>query len=184
MAQRNRVPLGLQLLEFPRVVHVSSKASSRKACRKNGTTTSSSHSSGSMTPSELAGGLRLCYLRKWPNYEGYGFSLREDKQRRGYFIASVLPDSPAELGGLRDDDRLIEVNAVSVENKSYQEIMGRINKEPDQVDLLVIDRETDQGFTNRRQKPSGQADGVLRRWTPARPPRKTLRKIVKQAQKH
>ncbi|KAL3235471.1 hypothetical protein MRX96_048305 [Rhipicephalus microplus] len=142
------------------VVRTSSKKSSRK---------------------ELAGGLRLCYLRKWPDYEGYGFSLRENEQN--YFITAVVPDSPAELGGLRNDDRLIEVNAVSVENRSYQEIMCRIGKEPDQVDLLVIDRETDEAFASRQQKPSGQADGVLRRWTPARRPRLTFMKTKKQTPK-
>ncbi|KAH7934545.1 hypothetical protein HPB51_029089 [Rhipicephalus microplus] len=130
---------------------------------------------------ELAGGLRLCYLRKWPDYEGYGFSLRENEQN--YFITAVVPDSPAELGGLRNDDRLIEVNAVSVENRSYQEIMWRISKEPDQVDLLVIDHETDEAFASRQQKPSGQADGVLRRWTPARRPRLTFMKTKKQTSK-
>ncbi|XP_065303918.1 uncharacterized protein [Dermacentor albipictus] len=167
--------------DLPNVVHTSSKVSStRKPRRKqDGTASISSTSSGSMTPAELAGGLRLCYLRKWKSYEGYGFSLREDKERQGYFITGVMPNSPAELGGLRDDDRLVEVNAVSVENKSYPEIMGRIEKEPDQVDLLVIDRETDEAFASRSQRPSGQADGVLRRWTPGRPPRLTSRKSKK-----
>ncbi|KAH7960436.1 hypothetical protein HPB49_019551 [Dermacentor silvarum] len=168
--------------DLPNIVHMSSKASSAGKARRrqDGTTSLSSLSSGSMTPGELAGGLRLCYLRKWRNYEGYGFSLREDKERQGYFITGVVPDSPAELGGLRNDDRLVEVNAVSVENKSYQEIMGRIGKEPDQVDLLVIDRETDEAFASRSQKPSGQSDGVLRRWTPGRPPRLTTRKSKKE----
>ncbi|KAH7952609.1 hypothetical protein HPB51_028229 [Rhipicephalus microplus] len=164
------------------VVRTSSKKSSRKV-RSKGITTSGSinRSSGSLTSSELAGGLRLCYLRKWPDYEGYGFSLREDEEN--FFITAVVPDSPAELGGLRNDDRLIEVNAVSVENRSYQEIMCRIGKEPDQVNLLVIDRETDEAFASRQQKPSGQADGVLRRWTPARRPRLTFMKTKKQTPK-
>ncbi|XP_075539833.1 Na(+)/H(+) exchange regulatory cofactor NHE-RF2-like [Dermacentor variabilis] len=168
--------------DLPNVVHTSSKVSSTRKPRwkQGGTASISSTSSGTMTPAELAGGLRLCYLRKWKNYEGYGFSLREDKERQGYFITGVMPNSPAELGGLRDDDRLVEVNAVSVENKSYPEIMGRIEKEPDQVDLLVIDRETDEAFASRSQKPSGQADGVLRRWTPGRPPRLTSRKSKKR----
>ncbi|KAH7986873.1 hypothetical protein HPB51_026597 [Rhipicephalus microplus] len=56
-------------------------------------------------------------------------------------------------------------------------------KEPDQVDLLVIDRETDEAFASRHQKPSGQADGVLRRWTPARRPRLTFMKTNKQTPK-
>ncbi|KAL1478185.1 hypothetical protein MTO96_016374 [Rhipicephalus appendiculatus] len=185
------------------VVYTSSKKSSGKFRTKKGRTTlgSMSQSSGSMTSSvrvecmtqefyaavlcggrerSLRGGLRLCYLRKWPDSEGYGFSIREDKERQAYFITGVVPDSPAELGGLRDDDRLIEVNAVSLENRSYQEIMWRIGKEPEQVDLLVIDRETDEAFASRQQKPSGQSDGVLRRWTPARRPRLTFRKTKKQ----
>ncbi|XP_065303922.1 Na(+)/H(+) exchange regulatory cofactor NHE-RF3-like isoform X2 [Dermacentor albipictus] len=167
-----------------KIVHVNSKAPESKTRKKQDTTPSlSSLSSGSTTPSELAGGLRLCHLRKWPNYEGYGFSVREDKERQSYFITGVMSNSPAELGGLRNDDRLVEVNAVSVENKSYQEIMGRMGKEPDQVDLLVIDRETDEAFASRSQRPSGQADGVLRRWTPGRPPRLTSRKSKKPVNK-
>ncbi|KAH7953798.1 hypothetical protein HPB49_012394 [Dermacentor silvarum] len=158
--------------DLPNVIQVIkvNAAASKTSETRSQAAASSSASPGSATTSsqECPGGLRLCYLRKWPSFEGYGFCLRGGEKHPGYFIEGVVAGGPAHLGGLRDDDRLVEVNAMPAENMSYREITERIGKKPDQVDLLVIDRETDELFASRNQKPSGQSDGVQRRWTPAR----------------
>lgn len=58
---------------------------------------------------EPALGPRLCHLSKWNTFEGYGFNLHADKKRLQHFIGQVDPGSPADLGGLRRNDRLVEV---------------------------------------------------------------------------
>ncbi|KAH6940784.1 hypothetical protein HPB50_006551 [Hyalomma asiaticum] len=108
--------------------------------------------------------------QSWPNFDGYGFNLHADKKRQGHFIGQVDPGSPAELGGLRKNDRLLEVNGLSVEGESHREIIERIKHDPTQVELLVIDREADEAFAKRKQKPSSQSESVVRRRTPAQQP--------------
>ena len=61
---------------------------------------------------------RLCHLRKVPDYEGYGFKLRTEKGKAGQFISEVDPGSPAETAGLRDGDRILEVNGKNVNNEN------------------------------------------------------------------
>ena len=58
--------------------------------------------------------LRLCCLRKWSDFHGYGFNLHAEKGKAGQFIGKVDANSPSDAGGLRENDRVIEVNGVSV----------------------------------------------------------------------
>ena len=62
---------------------------------------------------------RKCHLRKWADYEGYGFNLHADKANNLHFIGEVDEGSPAKLGGLRPGDRLVEVNGVNIDNVSF-----------------------------------------------------------------
>lgn len=57
---------------------------------------------------------RLCVLRKWPDFQGYGFNLHGEKNKTGHFIGTVEDDSPAHSAGLLKGDRLIEVNGTNV----------------------------------------------------------------------
>lgn len=57
---------------------------------------------------------RLCTLRKWDNFTGYGFNLQAEKGKPGQFIGYVDTNSPADSCGLRKNDRVIEVNGVNV----------------------------------------------------------------------
>ena len=65
---------------------------------------------------------RLCHLHKVPDYEGYGFSLCVEKGRRGQFIGNVEPGSPADVAGLRDGDRIVEVNGATVSSDSHRQV--------------------------------------------------------------
>ncbi|XP_077498897.1 membrane-associated guanylate kinase, WW and PDZ domain-containing protein 3-like isoform X2 [Amblyomma americanum] len=164
--------------DLPNVIQLSSvKAAARRASKGQqqaiaATAETTSSSAPPPPPSETtqSDGLRLCRLSKWPNFDGYGFNLHADKKRQGHFIGQVDAGSPAELGGLRKNDRLVEVNGLSVEGESHREIIERIKQDPGHVDLLVIDRETDEAFTRRKQKPSSQCEGVVRRCTPPQQP--------------
>jgi len=61
----------------------------------------------------LGDGVRLCQLRTWvQDGHGYGFSMQavqRDRATPGHFVASVDDGSPAEAGGLRVGDRIVEV---------------------------------------------------------------------------
>lgn len=57
---------------------------------------------------------RLCHLLTWSCYDGYGFYTAYNAD--GCFIRNVEPNSPAQLGGLRDYDRILEINGKQVRN--------------------------------------------------------------------
>ena len=56
---------------------------------------------------------RLCHVTKWPDFDGYGFNLHAEKSRPGQFIGQVDELSPAEMSGLKEGDRIVEVSLVS-----------------------------------------------------------------------
>ena len=57
---------------------------------------------------------RLCHVTKWPDFDGYGFNLHAEKSRPGQFIGQVDELSPAEMSGLKEGDRIVEVSLVSL----------------------------------------------------------------------
>lgn len=84
---------------------------------------------------------RLCHIKSRGDGKGYGFNLQAEKGKSGQFIGKVDPDSPADDAGLRDGDRLIEVNGINVEKESHKEVVERIKMIPNKTTMLVIDRE-------------------------------------------
>jgi C-terminal processing protease CtpA/Prc len=69
---------------------------------------------------------RLCHLLTWPTYNGYGFFVEYNSE--GCFVKNVEPNSPAQLGGLRAYDRVVEINGRQVNAKDRDFIMKLINK--------------------------------------------------------
>ncbi|RUS80489.1 hypothetical protein EGW08_011740, partial [Elysia chlorotica] len=92
---------------------------------------------------------RLCHLKIWPHFQGYGFNLHAERDKPGQFIGLVDPGSPAEAAGLRVNDRIVEVNGVNVENQAHPEVIARIKAVPNETRLLVVDRETDAYYKER-----------------------------------
>lgn len=73
---------------------------------------------------------RLCIIVKWPDFEGYGFNLHADKSRPGQYIGKVDENSPAEAAGLREDDRIIEVNGANIANENHKQVRARVRNVP------------------------------------------------------
>lgn len=100
---------------------------------------------------------RLCHLRRWPNFVGYGFNLHCEKSKPGQYIGKVDSDSPAESAGLREHDRIIEVNFVPIGNENHKQVVTRIKegvtrngtKYGEEVILLVLDPEADNYYKNK-----------------------------------
>lgn len=65
---------------------------------------------------------RLCIIVKWPDFEGYGFNLHAEKSKPGQYIGKVDAGSPAEVAGLLEGDRIIEVNNVNIANENHKQV--------------------------------------------------------------
>ncbi|KAK2821071.1 hypothetical protein Q5P01_024030 [Channa striata] len=87
---------------------------------------------------------RLCNLKKAPN--GYGFNLHSEKSRPGQFITAVDEDSPAQRSGLRPQDKIVQVNGVSVVGMQHSEVVAAIKTGGSETRLLVVDAEAEAFF--------------------------------------
>nr|XP_046232113.1 Na(+)/H(+) exchange regulatory cofactor NHE-RF1a isoform X2 [Scatophagus argus] len=87
---------------------------------------------------------RLCHMNKGAG--GYGFNLHSDKSRPGQFIRAVDEDSPAQRAGLRPQDKIIQVNGVSVIGMQHSEVVAAIKRGGEEATLLVVDAEAEEYF--------------------------------------
>lgn len=92
---------------------------------------------------------RLCHMKKWTDFQGYGFNLHAEKSRKGQFVGKVDPDSPAERVGLREHDRIVEVNGVNISNENHQQVVNRIKKDSNQTSLLVVDKVAEEYYKQK-----------------------------------
>ncbi|XP_013879481.1 Na(+)/H(+) exchange regulatory cofactor NHE-RF1a [Austrofundulus limnaeus] len=116
--------------------------------RENGDTSSerSGRLSVSSSVKEEQDGLRprLCHMKKGPS--GYGFNLHSEKSKPGQFIRAVDEDSPAQRAGLRPQDKIIQVNSVSVLGLQHSDVVAAIKAGGSETKLLVVDAETEEFF--------------------------------------
>lgn len=59
------------------------------------------------------------------------------------FVKNVKDQSPAKQAGLQQGDRLVAVNGISVNDKSYSQVVHLIVNSPDYLHLLVVPKEED-----------------------------------------
>ena len=93
---------------------------------------------------------RLCHLVKWQNFEGFGFNLYAEKNKPGQYIGEIDSDSPAEAAGLKEGDRIIEVNGVNVNLENHRQVVSRIKAVPAETRLLVVDQKSADWHRDRR----------------------------------
>jgi hypothetical protein len=91
---------------------------------------------------------RLCLIRKWADFQGYGFNLHAEKDKKGQYIGLVDANSPAEDADLRKGDRIIEINGENIEDESHQQVIQKIKAGGDQTKMLVVDPEADEYYKN------------------------------------
>ncbi len=82
---------------------------------------------------------RLCHVIKVEDFDGYGFNLHAEKGKQGQYIGKVDDGSPAERSGLKQGDRIIEVNGVNIGNETHKQVVQRIKAIASEVQLLVVD---------------------------------------------
>ena len=92
---------------------------------------------------------RLCIIRTWPDFKGYGFNLQAEEGRKGHFIGRVDAGSPAEAAGLRPGDSIIEVNDANVQSEIHSKVVSRIRSNVDTVRLLAVEPTEEKYFSSR-----------------------------------
>eukprot|EP00092_Neocalanus_flemingeri_P078682 GFUD01097920.1.p1 GENE.GFUD01097920.1~~GFUD01097920.1.p1 ORF type:complete len:248 (+),score=77.07 GFUD01097920.1:61-804(+) len=87
---------------------------------------------------------RQCLVKKWPDFDGYGFNLHAEKNKPGQFIGKIDPGSPAEAAGLKEGDRIVEVNGVNVNQENHKQVVQRIKAVLNETNLLVVDKKCEE----------------------------------------
>ncbi|XP_069001727.1 NHERF family PDZ scaffold protein 4b isoform X1 [Embiotoca jacksoni] len=99
---------------------------------------------------------RLCVLEREEG-ETYGFNLRVEWGRQGHIIRNIVLGGTAERSGLRDGDRLLEVNNCYVDDVPHAEVTRKIKRSGYQLCLLVMDGEEYELALSRGQQVRGLA---------------------------
>lgn len=110
--------------------------------------------------------IRLCHIIKWNDFDGYGFNLHAEKGKPGQYIGKVDEGSPAEAAGLKEGDRIIEVNGVNIANENHKQVVQRIKALPDETKLLVVDSEADSYFKSKSIVIKNSLPNVVYKKTP------------------
>jgi len=95
---------------------------------------------------------RLCHLVIRDNFDGYGFNLFKKKNTPGQYIGSIDVGSPAEFGGLKEGDKLVEVNGENVTMENHKQVVQRIREVPTEVTLLIVDKECEEYHIKKKIK--------------------------------
>lgn len=96
---------------------------------------------------------RLCRIRRFPTSLFYGFFLRGDPKKLGrVFVSDVTKNSPAAVCGLRDGDRIIEINGSPIDSLTYETILDKIKQHMalDDLELLVLDKKSVNWYRDRQ----------------------------------
>ncbi|KAF5896658.1 Na(+)/H(+) exchange regulatory cofactor NHE-RF3-like [Clarias magur] len=80
---------------------------------------------------------RVCVLKR-EDGESFGFTLHLEKGRPGHVIRKVESMGVAERSGLKDGDRLLEVNEQFVDDVEHVEVVRRIRVSGPQLCLLLL----------------------------------------------
>ncbi|KAL9920548.1 uncharacterized protein ACN427_002035 [Glossina fuscipes fuscipes] len=115
--------------------------------------------SQSEVKSDQSSATKFCHIVKRADFDGYGFNLHSEKAKPGQFIGKVDSNSPAESAGLKEGDRIIEVNGVSIGNESHKQVVQRIKAIANEVRLLLID--VDGKGDNDKQTVNGNVEEIV-----------------------
>ncbi|NWJ06595.1 NHRF3 protein, partial [Crypturellus undulatus] len=92
---------------------------------------------------------RLCYLVK--ESSGYGFSLKTTEGQKGLYIVEIASQGAAAKAGVKNNDRLIEINGKNVENNEHEEVVEKVVKSSgNHIMFLLSDEETDQYYRSQK----------------------------------
>ena len=67
----------------------------------------------------------------------FGFTLRDDGDRKGHIVTQINSGSPAELAGMTVGDRATEINGTNIQNLTTNDVVKIIKSGGDKVTLLL-----------------------------------------------
>lgn len=155
---------------------MSTKSNDSGTSRKSSKSSQGDAANTEVTTLESGPFARLCHLKKWPHFQGYGFNLHAERSKMGQHIGKVDLDSPSDSAGLKEGDRIIEVNNVNISNENHQQVVKRIRNGfldehtgqtfTEQVILLVVDTKADQYYKKFNLVPRHDMENVVKFVTP------------------
>jgi predicted metalloprotease with PDZ domain len=94
---------------------------------------------------------RICSVFLSENDTAFGFDVASGMNHIGLYIQKVFPNSPASIAGLRNNDRIIEINGRNVDKRSSRSIKKKLNKiqKKNSLILLVVDTQTYEHYTTK-----------------------------------
>jgi len=99
---------------------------------------------------------RLCHLSRNDSSSRYGFTLKGDGV---YVVKNVRDGLPAEVGGLREGDHILEVNGKSIDGIEHGRVLKMLGEGATRVDLLVVNNlNASLNHKNAGEKISGMLD--------------------------
>ena len=106
---------------------------------------------------------RLCHLRIWPGYDGYGFTVDQSEKvgQTGHFIAKIEPGSPAQAGGLKDGDKIVEINGAVVDGFAHKNVLAKIKSKKKEFNILVVDKQCQNYYEENNISITGSVSSVL-----------------------
>lgn len=67
-------------------------------------------------------------------------------------MIEVAPGGVADKGGIKVNDRLVEVNGENVEGSTHDQVVDKIKLAGNSIMFLLVDAETDRYYKNKRMK--------------------------------
>lgn len=68
----------------------------------------------------------------------------------GFYMTNVAPGGVAHKAGVKDNDRLLEINGENIESSSHNQIVDKIKLAGSSMIFLLIDEEADEYYKNKR----------------------------------
>lgn len=85
-------------------------------------------------------------VRIFKQEDNFGFTLEYDENRDGHYITNITPSGPAERAGLKQDDRMIQINGINIEADDQEDVVFRIEECENEIVLLVTDCQSDDHY--------------------------------------
>ena len=108
---------------------------------------------------------RLCIIHAWHDDRGLGFNIHAGHGRAAHYIGTVDAGSPAAAAGLRDGDRVLEVNGINIDQLGNEEVSAEVKSDPNTVSLLVVDQQADEYFSQRNITVTSDMEHCVQRIT-------------------
>ena len=108
----------------------------------SGTSGASSLRGGTQQRQIAWGQPRVCTIMKG-SHEEHGFFLAIDRDRGGNIIRRIERGGPADRAGLRDGDRILELNGETIDKMSHEDCVEKIKLSGNEMVFRVIDERSD-----------------------------------------